>query len=366
MRLFKFKELFRVSIKNEYYKNGYSSDFTFMPTKNSIKLLKNHSLKFTTTPQGFALYGEVEQDGSDEKLIRGFQEDTKLTFLMKLKNPYFINFTDIPIKTVPHEVFYINNLSNHETDEELLLINKEEIPKTSSNSTRISLSPEVYKYTYHGSGDDKTATVTFIDDGFSINETVENDKGEYRFQFNIGRYNPGRCEFSMEGESENFYSASEIYRQGVFGIVEIFVKSTVPANYRFVDGTNVVTPRAYAIPFTNRSTIWRYLVYDKLTNKLTKPQIEMSGTEFTLTTTPATKFPEDYTLFTFTSGEEGAPETEKAFPIKEEPVMNITLSGGFNGSRKDIIYHMPNPDITVIKPDINDISKIYSDIILYV
>ena len=92
MRLFKYKELFRVLIKNEYYKKGYSSDFTIKPSQNCIQLLKNHSLKFKAIPYGFAVFGEVEQDGGDEKLIRGFLEDTRLTFLLKLNNPFFINF----------------------------------------------------------------------------------------------------------------------------------------------------------------------------------------------------------------------------------------------------------------------------------
>jgi hypothetical protein len=92
----------------------------------------------------------------------------------------------------------------------------------------------------------------------------------------------------------------------------------------------------------------------------------MTGTDFNMVSTPASSYPDDYTLFKFTSGEEGASATEKALPLTEDPVLNIKLSGIRNGLNKDIIENLPNPDITLIKPDATDNRKIYSDINIYV
>jgi hypothetical protein len=93
----------------------------------------------------------------------------------------------------------------------------------------------------------------------------------------------------------------------------------------------------------------------------------MAGVEFRREHTPATAYPDDYALFKFTSGEVGSPATEKTLPLKDEAVENIRLTGSINGSTSgDIIQHLPNPDISMIKPDKTDISKNYSDIIIYV
>ncbi len=366
MRLFKYKEIFRVTIKHDYYKKKYSKDFSFEPSEYCRKLLNNHNLKFKPTPYGFAVFAEVEESGSDEKLIRSFLDDTKFTFLVKLTNPFFLNFTDIPVKKKPHTIYYFNNLTNHEAGGELMLINKSEIPKTSSNASQTIMSSGIYKYTHNSADSSKTGTVTFIDEGFNINQDLENNNDEFQFRFDLSQFNTGRCSFSVDSVNETFYAANEIYNEGVFGIIEIFTKSSVPGNYQFVGSGDIVTTKEYIVPFANRSTMWRYLVYDKLTNSLNSPQIDMAGTDFDMVSTPASSYPDDYTLFKFTSGEEGASATEKALPLTEDPVLNIKLSGIRNGLNKDIIENLPNPDITLIKPDTTDNSKIYSDINIYV
>lgn len=366
MRLFKYKELFRITVKNEYYTNGFCPDFTFEPTKECVLQLKNHGIKIKSMPHGIALFGEVVEDGEDEKLARGFVEDTKLTFAMKLNNPFFINFSDVPVTMERHHSFYFNNLVDNSEASELFLVSKTEIPKTSNNTALIRLSSEYYSYTHASAGDAKTGTLSFVDDGYSIDQEVENDNDEYRFHYDLTPYAPGRCQFAVDGVTDSFYAANELYRSSLFGIVEVFAKSSVPAGYQFVDSDQVVTTREYVIPFTNRSTIWRYKVYDKVTNQLSSPAIAMDGTDFNVENTAATNYPEDYACFSFTSGEEGNPTTEKVLPLTEAPLSNITLSGSFNGSSKDIIEHLPNPDIRLIKPDTDDTSKIYSEIIVYV
>ena len=321
---------------------------------------------FKPTTFGFTVFGEVEKVGNDEELIKGFQEDMKFTFLMKLDDPYFFNFTDIPVKYEPHIIYYFNNLSDHETGGELLLIEKDEIPKASSQRSKIPISSEVYTYTHQSADSSKTGTLTFTDEGFSLVQTLpNNNKNEFPFQFDLGQFHPGRCGFTVDEITDTFYAANEIYNEGVFGIIEIFAKDSVPGNYQYVDVGNIVTTREYIIPFTNRSTVWRYFIYDKSTNTLNNLQIDMTGAEFRLESFPAVSFPDDYALFKFTSGEPGSPEMEKALPIKEEPVTHIALSGNINGTGRDIIEHLPNPDVSLIKPDTVDHTKIYSDMILY-
>jgi len=366
MQLFKYREIFRVSVTHGYYKNGLSQDLIFEPSEYTRQLLRNHNLQIKTLPYGFAVFGEVETVPAGDQLLKGFGDDAKFTFLVKLKNPYFLNFTDLPVKLEPHTIYYFNNLQDFEAGGELRLADINEIPKLISNSSQLTMVGESYQYNHTSTDPNKTGILTYLDEGFSIEETLDNNNDAYHFQFNLSKYNPGRCEFTVDGVSEKFYAGSNIYKQDVFGIAEIFVKNTVPVNYQIVDSSNIVTPKHYTVPFLNRSTLWRYLVYDKMTNTLTGPQISMVGTDFAITSSPAASYPDDYALHTFISGEDGSPSTEKALPLQEEPLLPITLSGTINSTAKDIIENLPNPNISLIKPDSADPGKIYSDIIVYV
>jgi hypothetical protein len=366
MELFNYKILFSVIFQHDYYKNGLCPDFITIPTDNTSKILRKTGLIFKSNRTGFHVLGDTEQQGSNFKLKKEFEKNQKLTFLLKLNKYNFINFTDIPINKDKNQVFYFNNLTSYESSGNLFLINKDEIPKTSANNSLIKLASKYYKYFYTGTGTNKTAILSFPDDGIILNKSLENNSGEFDFQFDLSNYNTGRCEFNVDAITDKFYSANEYYGQNIFAIIEIFIKDTVPSNYQFIDSSFFVQKKEYIIPFTNRSTIWRYFVYDKITNSLNNPNIIMSGREFKLETALTTEYPDKYSLYKFTSVEPGVPTNVDKIPLTEEKITSIKLHGEINAISKDIIMNMPNPDVSLIKPDITDTNKIFSDIIIYV
>ena len=365
MELFHYEILFSVNFKHDYYKTGYSPDFTVVPSRVCRNMLNKNRMLFKETHQGFVVLGDVEKAGTDYVLKRGIADDLKLTFLMKLKNPYFTNYTDIPFSKDESMVYYFNNLEDHESDGELRLADKNEIPKSASNATLIKKKPKYYSHLFNGSGPEKTAVLTFIDEGFYISQTASEDAGKYHFNFDLSSYDPGRCELSVDGSGDRFYFAGDSYGEDVFGIIEVFNKPSVPAGYRLVNGSGVIQSREYIIPFTNRRTIWRYYVYDKFSNTLNNPLLSMNGYDFGLESFTNSNYPEEYGLYKFTSGVQGSPDTEAAIPLTEKKIKNIKLTGEINGMSKDIIPNMPNPDVRIVKPEIAT-GKIYSDMIIYV
>ncbi len=366
MELFNYQILFSVVFEHDYYKKGISSDFSVIPTSYTNRLLSKSGMLFKNFDSGFHILGDTIKQGTDYKLKKEFNDDLKFTFLLKSTNKNFMSFTDIPINKEKNEVFYFNNLTDFESSGNLYLINKDEIPKTSSNNSLIKLSPRYYNYVHSASGDSKTAILSFIDDGITLNDTFYANNGQFNVQFDLGNYHQGRCELNIDGITETFYSINEYSNESIFGVVEIFIKNTVPSNYQFIDTGYLAHKKEYIIPFSNRNTIWRYFVYDKITNTLANPSITMSGREFKLETETTTEYPDKYNLYKFTSVVPGDVTTEEKIPLTEEKINGIKLHGEINGNNKDIILNLPNPDIRFIKPDITDNSKIFTDIIIYV
>ena len=91
----------------------------------------------------------------------------------------------------------------------------------------------------------------------------------------------------------------------------------------------------------------------------------MTGYDFKVESFITSNYPDEYSLYKFTSGVQGSPDTEAAIPLTEEKIKNIKLTGEVNGMEKDIVPHMPNPDIRLVKPE-TATGKIYSDMIIYV
>lgn len=369
MKVFNYKTLVKLTFKHDYYSKGLSSDFSVIPSTDCKKLLAKNRLIFKDTGYGMVIMGDAVKDGSNYKLKYDIQSDIKLTFALKLKNRLFFNFTDIPIKLDPTKIFYFNNLTNHASAGQLFLINKNEIPKTSSNNALLTFSSGYYHYSYPYAGPDpvRVGTLSFMDDGFSVDQEAKKSDNTCNFYYDLKPYSPGRCRFTVDGVTENFYSLNELAKEQIFGIVEIFIKNSVPAAYRFLDSNFRISLKEYIIPFTNRSTVWRYFVYDKITNKLTTPKIDMAGRRIELmSTATSTNYPDEYTLFQFKSVNPADPAQNDTIPLQEEKVANIKLTGKTNGSTIDLVKNLPNPGVNLIKPDETDNSIIYSDIIIYV
>jgi hypothetical protein len=133
--------LMRVSVKHTYYNlsNHDCPDFTFTPTPSSSALMKSLGLIFQGDATGFSiLYDQKRKDDLLRYLQRQALEKsghpqsqaeawTRLSFVLTLTNPYFINFTDIPIDLDPGlQNFYFTNQDAHQTDTGGIIINQDE------------------------------------------------------------------------------------------------------------------------------------------------------------------------------------------------------------------------------------------------
>jgi len=121
----------------------------------------------------------------------------------------------------------------------------------------------------------------------------------------------------------------------------------LPTAYQFQQADNAITTKLYKIPFTNRSTKWRYVVTKQFNQAVTGINIsKTNGTPINFSAQP------------------GAPAgqfimaSNNALPLKEMPVAGIKLR---DQSNKIIIPNLPNPSFNLVKREGADT---FSDILI--
>jgi hypothetical protein len=127
-RQYFYKLLMQVAFRNDYYPPPAASpDFTVQPTPATGELMQRLGLLFRAGAAGFAiLYDEKRKESLLSALGREAHSDGEnwahLSFVMRLDDPWFVNFTDIPLDTEPaQKSFYFSNRAAHRKGEAILL-----------------------------------------------------------------------------------------------------------------------------------------------------------------------------------------------------------------------------------------------------
>nr|WP_157247134.1 hypothetical protein [Pedobacter panaciterrae] len=267
--------------------------------------------------------------------------------MLKLKNSLFENITDLNTIKPAGAHYYFNNLgSNLSASEPLLVVNK--TSKIVSESDLIPFASNTFSFAQSSNLATQTGKLEFIDSGESLQQLLNNSNNLYNFSFDLNKSNGGRARFLIDGsEQASFYSISPREISDVFGVIEIFYKSDLNSAYQFQNNDHSINTKNYKIPFTNRSTKWRYIITKQFNSSITTVNVAKTNGSpigFTLhgSSTPG--------KFIFTSN--------NVLPLKEEPITGIKLTDGTN---KVIIANLPNPPLNLIRTEGSDT---FSDILI--
>ncbi len=350
-----FEKLFDVKIRHDYYTKGDCGDFIIIPTEDSLKTLKNFGLLFKSYENGFQVLYRAFKDGTIQPL-KPIDTDIRLTFMLKPVNKYLVNFSDLPVKGMTEKIYYFDNLTlNKSAANELLLVD-DTIKKYAYEKDTVFLKSTIYNYdeaTGSASQDLKITDAQGVNLNPPIDETVNAIVGRVTKQFDLKKYGQGLYKLFVDGSAtpfQTFYVDDKLLFEGIFGIIEIFKNSSVPADYVFANTAGVVSSKTYVLQFHRRATFWKYILVKKYNTTL--PNVTLQSGATTLNGVPHS-LPDGTaaSLFEFTTTND----------LKETPVANIKLNS--NGTA--VIQNLPNPTVDLIKPDTGS-SKIFSEIYVYI
>lgn len=271
----KYSELFTVSVEQPFYVNRVCGnytleprlDFSIIPTPECEAIMTRFDFLFKRTDNqgGIIVLSRTKGlSGINELLQFKPGKGKVLTFLLFLQNFSLINFNEIP-SLHNEQIYYFSNqnitpaaLRDHlpiTKDSEGVKV-QDVIKKTAAmyNFQKPSpMTPGTVKVKHLLSGKELPPK-TFITEG-----------GKTTVMFDLSSLFPGKCQMLESGITlEEFYYAGNFHLNSrVFGVIDISLDATLPANYRVIESDGSLTPQrpAYKIRMINRETLWRYSLH---------------------------------------------------------------------------------------------------------
>lgn len=366
-----FEKLFEINIKHAYYRDDISADFKIVPAEETRQLLQDHGLLFRSTSSGFAVLAEVDP-AENSKLKSHPIGPARYRFLLKLKKPEFLNYTDLSFYQTGEKIFYFNNLDTNiqqiDSDEDgspdktIKYIHPQ---KKVRDDDKITFKTKNYSYGITGNTGTKTARLEFLDLDIKDEQQIKNEMRQV--QFDLSNYPDGRAKLVVGGsKKETFYATGRRNMAGIFGIIEIFQNKTLQQQnpqYCLIDSEGKLQSPVFTLFFDNRKTYWKYLVFDRTEPELKNPEItgKRNGADYKFNNiTPA----DSNNPMIFKSGDK--------LPLREFPrdgkedVKSLKLKKANNNNDKKTVMNLPHPGIKMLKKEENGDKDYYSEVFIYI
>ncbi len=348
MIIIKYKELFDLEILHSFYISGKCPDVELIPSAACKILLQTFGLRFLPTTFGGKVFAKVTSVGENDFIKNPLPADTKLIFLLRLKNRLFENFSSLDLNKPANNHYYFNNLVNNISADGLPLLAADTATKIVSNADLLSFATNSFSFTHTNVAPVQNSSLQFIDNGEQFDQQLNNHNDTFNFTYDLQKTLGGRARFTIEGVDKIlFYTLQTADAANIFGVVEIFHNTTLNNAYKFQLADNSIVSKFYKIPFGNRLTRWRYVITKKFNQNVTGVTVaKTNGSPIAFSSFPGPPAGQ----FIMTS--------DTVLPLKEEPVTGIKLSDQLNNS---IITNLPNPALGLVT---QDGANIFSDILI--
>lgn len=317
-----YKTIINIQLHHEFFERDSAGELSCVLSRDSERTLRNYRMQYRPTKTGCMILYEYRKQ--DESIIPtvGIDKPIQLRFYVKVNNPYFHSFTNLPFDTDKRKALYfINASASGEPAGDLM-------------QGRASVSVDDYETVVGKSFNYKTEKrdaklITVVD---RSDQTV----------FEKFVENPERMTIDLTDEPEGWYALKEDYKE----TVSFFTTASDPT--AFVGYIDVVLTKEgvqqqqesgyeFDLKFKAREVFWQYVVIAKSTDKSDfKITDEAEGIEFT-----------EEGRVSDVSGERISFRSSKKIKVKEKYKFNFSLVDA-DGSRT-FIEQLPYPKIENFK-----------------
>jgi hypothetical protein len=385
-RSYFYKRLMQVTIRHTFYNasGNLCPDFTIAPTTASAELIASMGLLFKGEGTGFSILLDQFQNKKFLDYLRrqaqpGSGVWTRLSFELSVKNPNFVNFTDMPMGTTPAMgTFYLSNTTAQTKKNGDIRLNTG--PLTRKEPVRLTGSQYAY---YLGNPDSHRVVVRDISGAIVLCEPVYWPKNDSRTpscfttpEPDAGapvRRNPVYLDFSllpedkyvieecanMTGDCETVLDNEVVYAFSgtpMFFIDLLFTNPGLSTGVYPVENLSSaqakIVPTQYYLDLHHRSTTWNYYIVStgaKLTQLKIDTIAPQSPQSVTFTGPTSVQLPNSQNASLFVS--------DSAVPLQEQSVYNFQLTGRAGGlEMKDgvLLNRLPVASSQQVIPRISD------------
>ncbi len=297
---------FQLEVLHNYFADTICDDFIITPSAQTQSLLQGN--KMLVKQYGNKLYVGLQVDDFGNAFMVP-SSDLQLVFFLRLNNPLFFNYTNLPFSYPAGKVYYFSNRNNNVANGKSFIsqpasyINtlnyypgdiaadnngtvyecikscKGVVPSTANNANWMAIDknqyvseadalqwmPSVSTFTFTSPQNSAVINVNGYDitaEKFTKNvlsKTIPFVQSTASFTLDLSSLQIGKYQLTVNGVSQLIYINDELTLQPAFAIVEIYNDSNLATAYKLLNGTTLISP-VYTIEFLNRATIWKYIL----------------------------------------------------------------------------------------------------------
>jgi len=270
----KYAKLFQLGLHHTFYAEKIARNLSIEPTPFSKMLMRKYDLRMVNQADGISIYYGEDGRQSIANLLTG---SIKLSFLLKSNDPYFINYTALPLLGQEDKKYSFSNIRNMTPSPEAQALQLKEFVGLEDS---LAFIPMYYEYELEVDTTSVDFTLTDIRSkqtraqeliGWDILPQERGIDGNVMkkplLRFDLSREAWGRYELAIEEATPIHFGLlpGNLFPQ-VMGMIEIVVGQLIQA-----DGTQVnflikdeeIHPQDYTITFDARKTTWRYYLINR-------------------------------------------------------------------------------------------------------
>lgn len=110
-----YKEIAKLDIRHDYFDPAGQDDYDvrrfleIVPTAETERVMDNYRLVFRAAGQGGRLLASVREENGHYQTVIPFDERVKLTFLLRIADWRFYNYTNLPLTRNSERLYYFHN-----------------------------------------------------------------------------------------------------------------------------------------------------------------------------------------------------------------------------------------------------------------
>jgi hypothetical protein len=319
-----YEYFFQLEILHRYFTDTICDDFIITPSAQTQSVLAGN--KMLAKQYGNRLFAGIQVDDAGNAFMVP-ASDLQLVFFLRLNNPQFFNYTNLPFTYPAGKVYYFTNRNNTTANGKNFLsqaavynnsltyhpgdivadnagivyeniksckgvtptpghkANWMAIDKNQyvSEADALQWMPTVSTYTFPSPQNNAVINVNGYDITTKkltknvLSKTIPFAQSTKNFTLDLSSLPPGKYELTVNGVVQLIYINDELTFQPAFAVVEIYNDGNLAAAYQLLNGTTLKSP-LYSIEFLNRATIWKYILHST-----SKGVIKVSGFGFPTT-----------------------------------------------------------------------------------
>lgn len=332
---------------HEFYGDKKPRQIQIIPTEECRQTMRNYKLVFKPQEAGCLVLTRSDELG---KILFKSNSGLKLSFAVQSTDPFFINYTNLPL-TSTQNLYYFNNVEANVNEENQKLLHKEEFVY---DKDEIAARQPYFNHHFKEAITTKKLWIEDVEGNEIWTQDIE--AGELKNYPIDLRYEPlGKYTLKGEGGYAFDFYTTLINPELYLGFIDICLTDHAAADYQPLQNEEVVA-QDYVIHFNSRATRWKYFFLSKDKNrqhekyKVTSLKKEISFLEA-----------EEVNLVNGLAAKMIV--SKEVIPLKEHPIDKFQLQMKKNGKGITVTINLPTPSIHSIKPQsTNDKQKIFSEV----